>query len=253
MNIRFILGCLVLFNFSHPCQSNDLLKVAVPPVGYPPYIIVNNEHVNGILIETLKHAAKASNIELEFIYAAEQQARILLDNKEIDVRMESPGFVDDPKNYLWSEPITSIKDLFVFHRLTPNVFESDESLAGSEINNHIVYAYPTLQLLFESGQIKRNDFETERAMLFDLIESKQGVSKAAVMDQYVVKYLMLKIPTLKSDLVLSRRHIDYKYLHFQFNKSLKMRQILTKLNFEIKKLKRSGAVDKIIKKNVSGI
>ncbi|MGR6874878.1 substrate-binding periplasmic protein [Pseudomonas sp. HK3] len=253
MNIRFIFSCLILFSISFACQSNDLLKVAIPPAGYPPYIIIDDDHINGILIETLKHAAQASNLELEFIYASEQHARDLLDAKEIDVRMESPGFVDNPKNYLWSDPVTSIKDLFVFHRLTPNVFEHDESLAGSEINTHIGYAYPTLQLRFENGQLKRNDFKTERAMLFDLIENQNGVSKAAVMDQYVVKYLMLNIPTLKSNLVLSRRHIDYKYLHFQFNKSLKMRQILTKLNFEIKKFKRSGAVDKIIKKNVSGI
>jgi polar amino acid transport system substrate-binding protein len=252
MLFRFSLSFLLWF-FGFQLSFASDVKFAVPPAGYPPYIIINGSNLQGIIIETIQKAAKASSIELEFVFLPERQAQIQLDTKQIDMRMESPGWVKNPSRYIWSEPITSIKDIFVFHRKTPNVFESDESLIGSVINTHTGYSYPTLKELFEKGQLIRNDFSTEIAMLLDLFDNQEGVKKAAVIDQYVVKYLMSSNVSLKENIVFSRRHIDYNYLHFQVLKSPKMHHILTKLNFEIKKMKRVGVIDKIIKSNLSGM
>ncbi|MFY0642728.1 MAG: transporter substrate-binding domain-containing protein [Bermanella sp.] len=252
MPFRFSLSFLLwIFCFQLSFASD--VKVAVPPAGYPPYIIINGSHLHGILIETLKKAAKASSLELEFVFLPEQLAKAKLDTKEIDMRMESPGWVENPSRYIWSEPITSIKDFFVFHRKTPNVFENDESLIGAVINTHTAYSYPTLNTLFKNGKLIRNDFSTEAAMLLDLFNNQGDVMKAAVMDQYVAKYLISSNLSLKENIVFSRRHIDYNYLHFQVLKSPKMQNILTRLNFEIKKMKKVGVIDKIIKSNLSGM
>ncbi|WP_283787448.1 substrate-binding periplasmic protein [Bermanella sp. WJH001] len=252
MFFRFSFSCLLWLTCFQLSFASDI-KVAVPPSGYPPYIIVDNNNLHGILIETLQKAAKSSSLELEFVYLSEQASQSQLDSNQIDMRMESPGWVDNPERYLWSEPITSIKDMFVFNRNTPNEFESDDALSGAVINTHSGYGYPTLNKLFESRKIIRNDFETEKAMLLDLLNEQNGVKKAAVMDQYVVKYLMSRDSILKESLSLSRRHIDYKYLHFQVLKSRKMHHIITRLNLEIKKLKKIGVIDKIIKRNLSGM
>ena len=252
MLFRFSLSCLLwLCGFQISFASD--LKVAVPPAGYPPYIIIDGRNLHGILIETLQAAVKASSLELEFIFLPEASSQAKLDSQEIDMRMESPGWVEKPERYFWSEPITSIKDMFVFNRNTQNVFESDESLNGAVINTHAGYSYPSLKKLFETETIARNDFPTEEAMLLDLLNDEEGSTKAAVMDQYVVKYLMSSNLNFKENLVLSRRHIDYKYLHFQALKTPKMHHIMNKLNLEIKKLKKIGVVDKIIKSNLNGM
>lgn len=244
--------CITIgFSLAANSLANNALTVAVPQEGYPPYIIVNKKEVSGILIDTLKLASKNAHLELEFVFYPEKRSQALLDSHDIDVRMESPGWVDNPERYLWSEPITSIKDRLIYHRLTPNVFERDDTMEGAIIVTHLGYSYPTLEQYFESNFLIRKDFTTEYAMLLNLIREQQRDVRAAVMDQYVVGYLMDKTPKFKSELVMSKRHIDYKYLHFQFYRSESMVRLVSRLNLEIKKLKRIGAVDKIIKQTLN--
>lgn len=244
---------IILLILCSSLSQSETLTVSVPPNGYPPYIIVQGESISGILIDTLKAAAKSSYLSLNFILLPEVRSKALLNNHEIDVRMESPDWVSNPNDYLWSEPITSIKDIFVFNKITPNVFEKNETMKGAEINTHLGYSYPTLEKMFEDKKIKRKNFTSEKGMLLNLIRNPDMVLRAAVMDYHVAKFLISRMPKLASDLTFSRRHVDYKYIHFQFAKKPKMRYIVTKLNLEIKKLKQSGMIDKIIKRNLSDI
>jgi len=241
--------CLILC-LAGSAWADEALRVGIPKEGYPPYIVVEGDQVSGIMIDTLQSAANVSYFQLVYMFLPEVRSRAMLASNEIDLRMESPSFVDDPGDYLWSEPITSIKDMFIFHRNSENVFEKDETMEGAVIHTHLGYSYPTLQTLFDRGIIIRKDFNTEQAMLVNLIRDNVHSKRAAVMDQNVAKYLMEKDPVLKTDLRISRRHVDYNYLHFQFPKNPKMKMVVNKLNLEIRKLKRSGRVDKIIKKAI---
>lgn len=241
--------CLVVC-LASSSWADEILRVGIPKEGYPPYIVVDADQVTGIMIDTLEAAAKVSYFKLSYIYLPEVRSRAMLAKNEIDLRMESPSFVENPNDYLWSEPITSIKDMFIFHRHSENVFEKYDTMEGAIIHTHLGYGYPTLQPLFDQGIIIRKDFNTEQAMLVNLIRDNIHSKRAAVMDQNVAKYLMEKDTVLKTDLRISRRHIDYNYLHFQFPNNPKMKLVVNKLNLEIRKLKRSGRVDKIIKKMI---
>ena len=101
-------GCLLLIFClftRYSVAQNDTLLVAIPQTGYPPYIIVNKHEVSGILVEVLRLAAPN---KLKFYFAPEKRSKIMVDEHKVDARMESPSWVGNPKDYLWSEPVVLI-------------------------------------------------------------------------------------------------------------------------------------------------
>ncbi len=181
-------------------SASEVLRLGIAKEGYPPYILIEDDHIHGIMIEVLERAVAFSGYELSYHFLPEVRSKNMLDRHEIDLRMESPSFVDDPDKYLWTEPITSIKDMFIYHRLSENVFEDDETMNGAVIHTHLGYSYPTLQPMFDKGEMIRKDFNSEKSMLVNLTRDNIHSKRAAVMDKNVAKYLMEKDSELKSNL-----------------------------------------------------
>ena len=223
------------------------ITLALPAEGYAPYIIIKEEDVSGILIDVLTLAAQQISMEIAFEYMPEKRSRVMLDEGRIDGRMESPRWISDPEDYFWSEPIVNINDLFVYRQMDRNVFESDADMKGAVLITHLGYGYPTLQSLFDKGLVTRNDFSTEVGMLKQLKRKNGPVIKAAVMDKHVALWLIKHRKEFKGSFKFSKRLIDSTPLHVQFTASEKVKEWLPKLNMQIRKLKRSGAVDAIIK------
>jgi len=241
------LASLWLMFASSLCGAqNAAIKMALPEEGYAPYIIVKQDDVSGILIDVLKLAAKQVSVEILFEYMPEKRSKVMLNEGRIDARMESPRWIRDPEDYFWSEPIVNINDLFVYRNLDSNAFESDGDMQGAVLITHLGYGYPTLQPLFDIALVTRHDAATEVAMLSQLQRKTRVTKKAAVMDRHVALWLIKHHQAFKGRFKFSKRVIDSTPLHVQFTPSTKMEKWLPRLNAQIKKLKRSGVVEKII-------
>jgi len=244
--MRLVLVVLFLISLSSISFGKDVIVVAVPKDGYPPYLIVSDEQVSGIMIQALNEALKPLSIEVNIRYLEEVRSKSLLDRKIIDARMESPNWVHNPKRYLWSEPIAVIQDKFVFLESQTDVFEKDESMSGAILSVHVGYAYPTLQSHFEEKVFKRSDYATEKAMLQSLIRKQDEFIRAAVMDENVAKWLISNNDQYQGRFRFSKRYVDSTPIHFQFSNNKKMRSLQPKINQRLMELKSSGRLNQII-------
>jgi len=220
--------------------------MALPEEGYAPYIIIKQDDVSGILIDVLTLAAQQISVSIVFEYMPEKRSIVMLNEGHIDARIESPKWIRDPEDYFWSEPIVSINDLFVYRKSDDNAFENDEDMQGAMLITHLGYGYPTLQPLFDRALVTRSDAATEVAMLNLLQRKTRSPKKAAVMDRHVALWLIKHRQGFKGRFKFSKRVIDSTPLHVQFTPSNKMEKWLPRLNAQIRKLKRSGVVTKII-------
>ncbi len=242
MRQGLLLLSIYLFVGSSYAQPGPLV-VAVPQAGYPPYIIVNEHGVSGILVEVLRLATAK---KLEFHFAPEKRSKLMLDVHKVDARMESPSWVGNANDYLWSEPVVPINDVFVFSKKIPNHFESNQDLKGAQLVTHLGYSYPSLRALFDQAVVQRIDASTEHAMLAALLRNPLGQARAAVMDKLVAQWLIKRNIKFQGQLMFSRRITATAALHIQFANTKHMKELVPKLNAKIRSLKADGTVAKII-------
>lgn len=152
-----VLSFFLLFSVSS-YSDNKTLSIAIPMEGYAPFIIIDNGKVFGILIEPLQLAAENIGVKIIYKFLPEKRSLEMLELNLIDARMESSLWVKNPEDYLWTEPVTLLEDVFVFHKESNSDFETDEALIGGEIVTHLGYTYPSLQSLFTKGVIYRKIF-----------------------------------------------------------------------------------------------
>jgi len=109
------------------------LRISVPDDGYPPYVIRQDDQLHGILIDPMYTAAQRAGIELEFVYLPELRSLHMLESGQIDGRMESPYWTDQPDNYQWSDLVVWLEDVLVYRNDQPFDLEQEDGLLGGEI------------------------------------------------------------------------------------------------------------------------
>ncbi len=72
----------------------------MPDDGNPPHVVRQDGQLQGLLIELLRDAAQCAGVELEFMYLPELRSLHMLDSGKIDGCMKSPGWSEQPDNYL---------------------------------------------------------------------------------------------------------------------------------------------------------
>ncbi|WP_091811503.1 substrate-binding periplasmic protein [Marinobacter mobilis] len=253
------LGCVLEVS---PARG-EVLTMAIPGEGYPPYIITRStpgvgeleEAPTGIVIEVLKIAAARENIDLEFAEVPELRAQKMLDEGMVDIRAESPHWVERPEGYLWSESIIAVHDVFVFARDVEDVFENDEDLLGADIITHLGYEYPTLQPMFEDGVLIRNDRQTEEFMLTALYHGGLAdfapPKRAAVMDRLVASWIIRREPRYQGQFRFSEREVASAPLHFMVSQKPGHAELVDRINQHIVTLKASGAVEDIAQRMIN--
>jgi len=243
-----LLFLLLLLNLSFFSQAEKFLTIGLPQEGYAPFIIVGDNKPRGILIEPLQLAAEKVGINLKYVYMPEKRSVTMLEKHQLDARMESKLWVNNPGDYLWSEAITQLEDVLVYHKDAFPAFDPDKQLAGAHIITHLGYSYPDLQPLFDQGILYRQDFSTEYEMLSTLVRLVEGVNRTAVMNKQVAMWLIKSTPKLQNRFVFSLRIVGSAPLQFQFAKTERLAPIVKDINTELRKLKASGSIQAIADK-----
>ncbi len=241
---------LVPLTFSSYGKQQQL-NVAIPEHGYAPFIIIDKNEFTGILLKPLQLAAHNIGIELTYRYAPEKRSQLMLDAHDVDTRMESTAWVETPEDYWWSEPITMLDDVLIYHKSSTTDFETDQALTGAELITHLGYFYPTLQPLIEANIIQRSDFSSEFAMLQSLARPTPGVKRVAVMNKDVALWIIKAHAKFQDTFLFSERVIDTAPLQFQFAKRPELRTVIDQLNAELTKFKHKHIVEKISERILS--
>lgn len=234
-----------------PLSRAELLKVAVPKEGYPPYIIVKNKNVAGVMIEVLNTACHQLGLSVQYQFYPEVRSKLLLDQGVVHGRMEAPAWSDNPKRYHWTQGIVNIEDLFVYRSDASHQFDSLDDVQDATIITHLGYYYPTLDPLFQSDRAKRQDYPSEVAMLNGLMSAKAGHSTVAIMDRHVTEWLIRHNIKYTAQFSYSSFEVDNTPLHFQFARSEFTDLWVPKINEQIQMLLDSGAVEEAMERSMA--
>ncbi len=231
MGIRKCLALLMLGSAAALAEPEQL-RLAVPDTAYPPYVVSDEAGVHGTLIAPLRAAATAAGIELVFTLAPELRSQKMLQRGVIDGRMESPDWIDNPDDFLWTALMLPMRDVLVYHQRHRPAQESDVALKNYEIIAHLGYAYPQLQAWFDSGHAVRLDKTSELKMLLALTNPDATRSgRAAVVEQGVAQWLLKQAPELRQQpLVVGDRTFGCALMGFQLRKTERIAELLQRLN-----------------------
>ena len=180
------LGALLLWSTS--CLAAEIpLRFAITDGWAMPMVqIERGRPTQGILPDIMTSLATQVGMPAEFHVLSRARLGAAMRNGEVDVRCYvSPTWVDDRDDYLWSVPLFFQRDLLVGTASAP-ASVSPAALPQQPVGTVLSYTYPTLQPLFDSGQLRRDDARSQEQVLAKLLAGRYryGVSNQWALDWF---------------------------------------------------------------------
>jgi polar amino acid transport system substrate-binding protein len=220
------------------------LHLGVPPHGWPPYIIVQNDQISGIALDIVKKIGAQRGIEMKIRYYPEKRAHRMVEIGEIDAWFDAKEWTANPQRYLWTDPMVESEDRLICRKASPVVFNQVEDLFGKTIGTHLGYYYPRLETHFEQGRIVRSDTRGEAAMLKMLL---LGRTDAAIVNQLVALWVTKRDSHMhQADFSFSKEVIDCAGYRVMFTRENEWAAFIDFFNTDLAAMKRDGRLDRII-------
>lgn len=148
------------------CLATDApLRFSIIESGVMPMVLIREgKAVDGILRDLAVQLASKINREAELLVLPRMRVHNSLLKQQIDVRCYvNPHWLsDDYPGYAWSVPFMMQRDLLVSRRNQP---ADPAQLPTQPIGTVLGFNYPTLNALFETGHLQRDDARTQGLVL----------------------------------------------------------------------------------------
>ncbi|MCG6577633.1 amino acid ABC transporter substrate-binding protein [Pseudomonas sp. AF32] len=233
------LGALLLWSTS--CLAAEIpLRFAITDGWAMPMVqIERGRPTQGILPDIMTSLATQVGMPAEFHVLSRARLGAAMRNGEVDVRCYvSPAWVDDRDDYLWSVPLFFQRDLLVGTASAP-ASVSPAALTQQPVGTVLSYTYPTLQPLFDSGQLRRDDARSQEQVLAKLLAGRYryGVSNQWALDWFNQRHTADR--QLHGVAVLQEQELN---CYLRKDPDIPAQRILDTLQ----KMKASGEIDAII-------
>lgn len=222
-------------------QNVQVFRLNVSPNGYPPYLIVDENQPAGIMWDVVSVVAQ----RLGYKVVAEQIPRKRVDQMLlegfIDGTPRAREWADNPEQFLFTDPVVDIEEVFFVPAETSFVYESPEDLISKTVVTHLGYRYPMLEPYFEEGKIRRFDVSRDRDMFTFLLHGTRF--HAAVADRLVGKWI-LRNEGLRENFDISSKSISNYGFRLMLRKD--WQSFASDFNEELARMKENGELDDIL-------
>lgn len=133
---------LTLLNLAVPAQANEesadshkAIIIGSPSEGWPPFVIVEkepNQH-RGIMIDVFRAIAEPMGYDVTFSFFPDKRGIMMLQEGEVQAYPKAKEWVEDPSQFLWSNPVVSSTDTLVSLRAHSIEFDSIHSLTRRSV------------------------------------------------------------------------------------------------------------------------
>lgn len=213
--------------------------------GWPPYWISSPDpnDSSGIMADVLREICRSLNREIRFVYLPEMRSRLRLKSGELDLYPEAKEWVDNPDDFLWSDPVLVSSDHLVF--LKGKALDATaQGLAGKSLAVMWGFGYPTLAPLFHEGSVKKYSVQSAEQLLNMVVHERVD---AAVINRTVADWVIKHHPEF-AEVVFCEEAIDSAPYRYAFRKTQEHRAFLVDFNRELEAMKRDGRLQRIFKK-----
>ncbi|CAI8958302.1 substrate-binding periplasmic protein [Pseudomonas sp. Irchel 3H3] len=239
--MRSALGALLLVSASTLAAPSPLRFAITDSWAMPMVQIEYGRPTQGILHDVMLSLATQVGLPAEFHVLARARVQNAMEHGEIDVRCYAAQswLPNQSGDYIWSIPLWFQRDLLISNQHHhAGVVPAD--LAPQTIGTVLSYHYPTLQPLFDSGQLKRDDARNQDQVLQKLLAGRNeyGVSNQWTLDWFNQRLLPER--QLRAVAVLQELHVG---CYVRNDPDLPVQRILRTLL----RMKMSGEIDDIIR------
>ena len=223
-----------------PLVRAETLRVALYDTDYPPYHFVDSGQ-KGLIADLLSRFAEKYNYDLQYMLVPEVRSQHLLDEGQVDVRLESEQWYRGDNQYYWSDSIAIVEDILVMPRgcYIPAIDE----LGGYVLMARFGYTYPQFEALFAAGKLHREDFYSEIDMLNALVDMQQN-QRVAVISKNTLQWYASRNHVFKK-FTVSDYSVGRAPMQLQFTYNEKGKHMSEQFNEFMKNLKSSGEFAKI--------
>ncbi|MGO2130768.1 MAG: substrate-binding periplasmic protein [Pseudoalteromonas prydzensis] len=233
---------LLLFS-SHLVAAN--LRVALPDEDYPPFHFVSSEN-KGILRDVITAFSKASGIQVDYVFVPEMRSAKMVQNGDVDVRMESEVWLNGNEPYYWSQEIMQVEDVMVAARGVQLIdLKQLNRLKSGVLLGRFGYVYPTFEPLVQNNILHRENFYSDLEVLQSLYKDTHSSPRFTVISKTVLNWYIQHYPDFAA-LVVSDINVGVAPLQLQFAYNSKGKKYAQQFNDFLQKLKDNGELDKII-------
>lgn len=184
--MRSAMGALLLLSTGCLAEEGPLRFAITDGWAMPMVQIERGRPTQGIIPDVMISLATQVGRPAQFHVLSRARLDGAMRHGEIDVRCYvSPDWVKDNSDYLWSIPLFFQRDLLVATADAPAPV-TPTTLSPQPIGTVLGYSYPTLQPLFDAGQLRRDDARSQEQVLAKLLAGRYryGISNQWALDWF---------------------------------------------------------------------
>jgi polar amino acid transport system substrate-binding protein len=167
------------------------LRFVVPDSWAMPMVqLEHGQPTQGILYDMMLSLATQVGVPAEFHVLP--RARCAMEHGEVDIRCYAAQswLPNQSGDYIWSIPLLTQRDLLISRDNQP-LHLDPARLPRQSIGTVLGYTYPTLQPLFDSSQLQRDDARNQEQVLQKL---QAGRYRYAVSNQWSLEWFNQRLP-----------------------------------------------------------
>ncbi|AIS13980.1 amino acid ABC transporter substrate-binding protein [Pseudomonas chlororaphis subsp. aurantiaca] len=190
--MRLALGACLLVAMNG-FAAEPALRFSIPDSWAMPVVqIERGRPTQGILHDMMASLATQVGTPAEFHVLARARVQAAMDHGEIDVRCYAAQswLPNQAGDYVWSIPLFIQRDLLI-SREQPTLPVNPKDLPTQPIGTVLSYIYPSLQPLFDSHQLLRDDARNQEQVLQKLWA---GRYRYAVSNQWTLDWFNQTLP-----------------------------------------------------------
>ncbi|TLP59176.1 MULTISPECIES: substrate-binding periplasmic protein [Pseudomonas] len=190
--MRRVLAILLLWS-CHSLAEPAAMRFSIAESWSMPLVRIEHEQpVEGIVFDLIQAIARETGVQPHYHVMARLRLEEAMASGDIDVRcnVSTQWLTDRPGDYIWSIPLFEQRDLLV-GRAGQTTVSTPQALPAQAIGTVLGYVYPTLEPLFQRGQLHRED---SRSQLLALRKLQAGRYQHAVSNQLSLQWFNRQLP-----------------------------------------------------------
>ncbi|MFJ4195019.1 substrate-binding periplasmic protein [Pseudomonas sp. NPDC089534] len=239
--MRWAVGAMLGISLNVTASDAPLRFVVADSWAMPMVQLERGRPTQGILYDMMLSLATQVGVPAQFHVLPRTRVQNAMEHGEVDVRCYAAQswLPNQSGDYLWSVPLLFQRDLLISLQGPPAGIDP-ASLAHQPIGTVLGYTYPTLQPLFDSGRLQREDARNQEQVLEKLIA---GRYRYAVSNQWTLDWFnqrLLPGQQLQGVAVLQEQNVG---CYVRNDPDVPVQKILRTLL----RMKMSGEIDDIIR------
>jgi polar amino acid transport system substrate-binding protein len=171
--MRLAMGALLLISLDGAAAPAPLRFVISDSWTMPMVQLERGKPTQGILYDVMLSLATQVGLPAEFHVLPRGRVQNAMEQGEVDVRCYAAQswLPDQPGDFLWSIPLFNQPDVLITRHAPPGAVKPAD-LPQQSIGTVLGYSYSTLQPLFDTGQLQRDDARNQEQVLEKLLAGR---------------------------------------------------------------------------------